>query len=330
MTRIEFGDMIPDGIGDVFPNLRYIRIDAVDHVLNSIERRHLKNMENLQELNFYFVKIKIIAEDAFQDLINLEKLNLQDCDIEYFPEKLFWNLKKLKLLSLGGNPSTFISQDAFQDLSSLTNLVAPYKSNPYKSNALFNNWPNLYRLSFYKERIKKLERNFFTTLPMLTALHFSIGSIIGEISPDAFNDLINLQELILEGCEIENLHEETFWKLTKLKKLDLRENPLKIISENAFKGLSDLRYLSVSNCQIEKLPRNIFETNLNLEEIYLSESKFKIIEVDFTRLLRLRILNFYASTEGCVNTFFSATNSNSEASSIQKIQEIISVNCTGS
>lgn len=120
MSRIEFGNMIPDGIGDVFPNLQYIRIDAADGVLNSIERRHFKNMKKLQELNFYFVKIKIIAEDAFQDLPSLEKLNLQDCNIDYFPEKLFWNLNKLKLLSLGGNPSTFISPNAFQDVSSLT------------------------------------------------------------------------------------------------------------------------------------------------------------------------------------------------------------------
>lgn len=167
---------------------------------------------------------------------------------------------------------------------------------------------------------------------MLEALHFSLGSKIEEISPDAFNDLVNLKELILEGCEIENLHEETFWKLTKLNKLVLGQNPLKTISENAFQGLSDLRYLSLSECQIEKLPRNIFETNLNLSEIYFSRNKFKIIEVDFTRLLRLRRLSFYDSTEGCVNTYYSASDSESEkeASSIQRIQEIIRVNCTGS
>jgi Leucine rich repeat len=135
-----------------------------------------------------------------------------------------------------------------------------------------------------------------------------------------FAGLTQLEVLLLFQNQIEFLPEDVFWDLPNLERLWFFGNKIKKLPENIFKNLKKLRVINFSGNRIEHLPRNLFANNLEIEFISAYNNPLKVIDVDFTKLKILKLLNL--RNANCINFEDRFNNQLREA------QRLINQNCT--
>jgi Leucine-rich repeat (LRR) protein len=134
-----------------------------------------------------------------------------------------------------------------------------------------------------------------------------------------FVDLTQLERLGLNKNQIEFLPEDVFWDLPNLKELWLRDNKIKKLPENIFKNLKKLKFIGLHDNKIDHLPKDLFANNLEIELIWAADNPLKTIDVDFTELKDLSLLNLLNAN--CIN--FVARN----ATQVKEAQRRINQNC---
>ena len=88
-----------------------------------------------------------------------------------------------------------------------------------------------------------------------------------------FDELRNLEELILKGNFLSVLPEEVFWYLGELKELSLRNNQFTILVEDTFEHLDSLTCLNLRGNQLTTLERGAFDDLETLIELDLSDNQ---------------------------------------------------------
>lgn len=328
-----------NGVGEIFTRLSQLFIQGFP--IRSIERRHFANMPNLKQLGLS--EVEVYAEDAFDELPGLERLELHWTD-DLNSKKMF-RRSRLKELILTGSSSDFVAGLIF---------------------------PHLEVLKLISSKIQKLERRSLVNLPKIREITFE-NSEIKFIEEDSFQDCTTLQSLFIRFPNTKNLNEKTFWNLKKLKKLSLtgelssipsqifrdltelqelylyispvffpeklfdnlinlkslklHRSPNASLHENALKSLVNLKEINLAYGSLKTIESSLFEKNLNIEEIDLGWNDLNIIEVDFTRFAKLRKLDLRGNV--CVRELFTKESGYTSVS-LQEIQNIINSNCTRS
>jgi Leucine-rich repeat (LRR) protein len=90
--------------------------------LKYVERRQLAKISHLTLLSLDDNQIVSLPEDAFNDLVNLEKLAVASNQIKVLPPKMLWNLPKLKVFEAAGNQIELIPRDFFKNNRELKNI----------------------------------------------------------------------------------------------------------------------------------------------------------------------------------------------------------------
>lgn len=155
-------------------------------------------------------------------------------------------------------------------------------------------FPKLKKLWIHFQKIKFIERENFADMTRLTALN-------------------------LNNNEIEFVSENIFQDLSCLESLDLNNNQIRIFPENVFKSLKKLKRISFSNNRIMHLPEKLFLYTWKLEEIFAPNNFLKTINVDFTKLYKLKML--YLENSKCIDI------KTENKKDIQSIQQIVRQNC---
>jgi Leucine-rich repeat (LRR) protein len=162
---------------------------------------------------------------------------------------------------------------------------------------------------------------------------------------------INLRKLLIGPGRICLITRQDFFNMKKLESLFLSENRIKFASEDVFWDLRSLERLDIDDCKIEKLPRNLFKNLKKLKEIYLggnklthlqknlftdnlqldyvslAGNKLQTINVDFTKLPKIKYIDL--SYNICINKRFSPEYpEESTVATVQELQFKIANNCT--
>uniref|UniRef100_A0A3Q3QEB3 LRRCT domain-containing protein n=1 Tax=Monopterus albus TaxID=43700 RepID=A0A3Q3QEB3_MONAL len=106
----------------------------------------------------FIVKINMIHEQAFQDLVQLENFYLNDNLLSALPQLAFKGLIWLRMLNLGGNQLTSVSKTWFSDLVELEVLYLDRNQLLYIKEGMFENLTSLIMLH--------MNSNNLTTLPL--------------------------------------------------------------------------------------------------------------------------------------------------------------------
>lgn len=157
--------------------------------------------------------------------------------------------------------------------------------------------------------------------PNLEGLYIATQTI-QFIERDNFVNLEQLSKLGLQSNKIEYLPKDVFYDLVNLKELFLNNNRIKKLPEQVFGNLRRVERIYLNSNKIEFLPRNLFTNNDELYSIYIYENVLKIVDVDFTKVAKLEILDLLNAN--CIN--FDGVGK----SKIVEVQQIISQNCTAS
>ena len=95
---------------------------ALVGVKNTLIDHMFKKFELLEYLNLSFSEIRFITESAFDQLINLEHLKLNDSKLRSINRSMFKNNTKLRILNVSNCRIRYIADFAFRNLSNLEKL----------------------------------------------------------------------------------------------------------------------------------------------------------------------------------------------------------------
>lgn len=254
----------------------------------------LADLKSLLTIDLSLDSINKINVNSFKDAcVNLEMIDLIECNLKTIEDESFKNLPNLKKLFLHENNLTFISSKTLSGLFNLTELniskceIESIEDNSFADlhnleilNLSFNSFHSIHKNTFFGLKklkcicldscgIKLIEDNSFLHLNNLLHLDLS-HNYLNRITPSLFAGLSNLKTLNLTTCNIVTIENDSFKHLKMLTNLIMKSNKIKLIDPNTFDGLDSLVELDLSNCNIEFIHFNSFQNLPKLTDLYFS------------------------------------------------------------
>lgn len=103
--------VLPDGLGELFPNLQVFYAGNVR--LNEITKSNFHGMEKLKFLQVFSNKLTHISEDTFSELKSLESLRLSNNTLRELPANLLVSLPRLTSFNAASNEISVLPQKFF-------------------------------------------------------------------------------------------------------------------------------------------------------------------------------------------------------------------------
>ena len=139
-----------------------------------------------------------------------------------------------------------------------------------------------------------LTPNTFNNMEQLQSLILK-GNTGIKIKDETLSKLENLKTVEISNCEIKELEEKTFSNLKKLQNLDLQSNYLTSLPSGLFKDLSSLEELNLSLNRLNSLPADLFINLQKLKRLSLNHNQLAMLHnkgfIENTRLERLEVTN---------------------------------------
>ncbi|KAK6637655.1 hypothetical protein RUM44_008077 [Polyplax serrata] len=220
---------------------------------------------------------KVLEENMFDTIFNfpkmlqLEELNLADCQINYIEREAFDPLPNLKILHLENNNLENLQDGWILTRPKLTHL-------DLSSNGLT---PQMSYLE-HKEMETTLDLSIFTELRVLNlsdGVFLNTTKIVLSLNG-------NLRQLSLRNTNLDTVPENIFYKLTLLEFLDISYNKnfktIRTFSIEIFRNLVKLKTLILQGCQInvaslyQKTSNYSFMALTHLEYLDLSYNNIKM------------------------------------------------------
>ncbi|CAF3560078.1 unnamed protein product [Rotaria sordida] len=226
--------------------------------LNILKENFL--LKNLKILDLSSNGIQIIERNFFENILFIEKLYLQNNEINSLQLTFLTILNNLKELNLDFNRLTFLPENLFQFNNKLIYLSLQGNDLNYLTNKSFRGLNNLIYLNLARNRLQfHINQQPFQHLNSLEILNLDRNLYL-NLSKLTFSGLeTNLIELSLQNCNLTKIYllNNPFDLFTNLQRLKLSSNNLKELPENFLKN-------SVNSLISIDLQRNLFQSIPNL------------------------------------------------------------------
>ncbi|XP_037739294.1 toll-like receptor 13 [Chelonia mydas] len=240
-------------------NLTELRLD--NNLLTDLYEASFTNLGRLRTLNLRNNRISILFPCVFRHLSLLRILDLGGNNIRHLTSRSFSGLCSLSKLYLDGNRIKEISSDIFHlvqatlEVLDLTGNKLQYITKTQHKSPPFRHLHKLYDLKLQAQQpygMKIIPAKFFQGLAALRSLYLSENKLL-SISPDAFDDLAQLQYLSLADSSngMQDLPPGIFKNLSRLQKLNLENMGLHSLTLEVFGNLSNLTSLLLAKNQLQ-------------------------------------------------------------------------------
>uniref|UniRef100_A0A0V0J6I3 EGF-like domain-containing protein n=1 Tax=Schistocephalus solidus TaxID=70667 RepID=A0A0V0J6I3_SCHSO len=315
--------------GSTFPvglPMRTARLSLFGFPLHRLEKANFDELPGLTQLVLSQNEIEEIEDGAFENLSNLQYLDLSSNWLTCLSANTFSGLGQLKSLLLSNNRIQRIAPESFDLKPNLQKL--DLTGNPLTCDcylvALKQRLASVGKLSIFSassarcslmdaklpsSNVEKVVPIFcpdsaLASLPPLSCLKPSCDSICschhgGYVSctwkglttvPD---DLpLNTTNLNLAGNKLKILRPGTFERYSNLRKLNLEGNAIEAIAPGTFKNLSHLSSLYLTSNRIKSITSDTFRELSSLTVLYLQRNEISCIDPEaFSAIPGLRILH---------------------------------------
>ena len=190
-----------------------------------------------------------IDETIFQDIGDINEVNLVSCKLAGIDDNMFEGFKDLKVINLAQNELKELNKDLFSQLEELK-------------------WIDL---SFNK--VKSVEKCFdkCKKLNFINLSHNQLTSI-------TLNGLRELTDIDLSYNKLTRLDKQTFKGTVKLTSLNLSHNQIEVLDSDLFSNLLKLDKILLNDNLLRSLAPNLFEKDIpSLKHINLSNNRFKML-----------------------------------------------------
>lgn len=200
-------------------------------------------------------------------------MELQDNPLENIVEGPFLVSGTLQFLDISNCNISVISQQFFNNITSLTTL--DLSKNPLRTleSGVFDTLTSLETLKLNDCKLSSLAENVFSALVNLKNLELAGNYLMNTNWPEVLGTLSRLEYLNLRKSGLVSLSEDTFSNCTNLVSLILAENELRDMDVAATLGSSvnHLELLDLSNCKIKgPIAGDAFANSSRLRSLYLS------------------------------------------------------------
>ncbi|XP_054830249.1 toll-like receptor 7 [Eublepharis macularius] len=272
-----------------FQNLTFLKClnlsgNAMSQTLDGTEFRSLSG---LKYLDFSNNRVDLLYSNAFQELKELEILDLSD-NKNYFQAEgvthmlnFTSHLISLKKLIMNGNE---ISTSTDKGMASTSIKTLEFRKNRldilWKSDTksfTFKELKCLENLDISDNSLSSLPDDLLEGLPpQLKQLNLS-NNKLKKFNWTKLQSLKNLENLDLSSNQLTIVCSELSTCSRTLKKLTLRHNRIKKLANNFLRGVFQLRYLDLSFNKIRTIRDSSFPENVtnNLDKLFLNGNPFK-------------------------------------------------------
>ena len=222
----------------------------------------LKSLTKLQTLDLSFNGLEDLTEASFLELSTLWRLQLNGNSISNISKSLLTQLHSLQILDLSSNIITEVQSGSF-DANQKLRALRLDSNNLSAMDGLFGQLSNLMWLNVSTNSILHFDYSLLpTSLRWLDISHnliqelgnyFDLNTELALTEMDvSFNKIAQLgphnipdsiESLLVNDNKISQIVPYTFFKKTKLIKVDLTVNALQTIDRNALRLSSDVRQL---------------------------------------------------------------------------------------
>jgi len=149
---------LPAGLGEVFPNLRSLRVMRTK--VGFIDDDCFEKLGGLREISFTSTELKELREDTFSALTNLESVSFLNNKFTEIDGDTFDNNKIIKAIDFRNNMIAGLPADLFENNGELReinfdgNNIKVLEANTFKSNT------KLRTIKFARNRLEKIEAQF--------------------------------------------------------------------------------------------------------------------------------------------------------------------------
>ena len=221
--------------------------------------------------------IRSIKTGAFQQLTNLDRLQLANTNITKVSAGAFVGLNNLRFMSLVNNRITSLEKDVFVSLENLEHLDFGNNIIEQIHPFAFRGMKKLKSLSLIKNRITHLQGGTFDHLPALKKLDLS-ENFLTSINENTFSKNSQLLRLEMRNNYINTLHPNAFSGLNIATYLDLSVNEIRDLKDGSFKHLSKLKVLKLDDNKITHLTPSTFEGLNRLDLLHLGNNNLQFID----------------------------------------------------
>ncbi|ESP03533.1 hypothetical protein LOTGIDRAFT_137329, partial [Lottia gigantea] len=215
-----------------FNSMQYVALSY--NSLDSIPPEIFKDLENLHTLVLHGIS-SIPTTNIFEDLFNLEYLDINDCHVNQIPDNWFRKLYSLKTLKLRQTGIRSIEPGVLDGLLNLQELD------------LSHNVMRTAQTESFKPIVQSIRRINFR------------GNMFKTIGDHLFEKMYNLVELDLSDNKLESIHKRSFLDLRQLINLDIRDNKLSNLPGGLFKNLRNLQTLNLAMNTFNNFPETLFK-----------------------------------------------------------------------
>ncbi|KAK9505977.1 hypothetical protein O3M35_009929 [Rhynocoris fuscipes] len=298
------------------PSTQAMQIVSHGNLSNTLTKKHLENLKDVERLNLNANSLTELPEDLFQDATNLTWLDLKNNNVQ-LPKNIFRNIPKLEVLELGSNNISYLEPGIFKNLSKLRllNLWANKLKN--LSRALFSDVTNLENLDLNSNGLLNLPPDIFADLTKLKNINLANNNftslpqglflsnanlekiqihsnrqVLYTLPSGLFANLTKLQNIYLQSNNLTSLPEDLLVGASSLISIDLTKNRLETLPADLFKDAKKLENINISYNKLTTLPNHIFKSNTELKTLNLAYNAITTVtEYTFSSQTSLEILN---------------------------------------
>ncbi|KAM6035341.1 CD180 antigen isoform 2-T2 [Theristicus caerulescens] len=265
LTRLQKLDLTQTHISALPPGISGMS-SLVELVLNANSFEHLCNISSAAFPSLTHLHIKgnlqvlQLGSGCLEKLAKLQHLDLSKSHIESFDccNEALSGLSSLQYLNLSHNIKLHLQGMLIKDGANLELLdlaFTPLHINT--SQGPFRNLHLLQVLNLSSSHINTSIQHLFQGLENLMLLDLSQNNFESGIMPrdELFQQLSNLEVLILSSCELTAISSQAFHNLKKLQHVDLSHNKLTAFSTDAFSNLKSIS-LNFAHNRIRIVPRD--------------------------------------------------------------------------
>ncbi|GIY22240.1 carboxypeptidase N subunit 2 [Caerostris darwini] len=274
-----------------------------------IENDALSSIQSLYELNLQFTAFSTIPK-AINNLKYLKHLFITDGKLTQIDPEL-QNMASLQSIKLARNHIRQVSSKAFSRTLNVKVIDLSHNELIHLHPGTFNECAGLKKINLQKNSLTSVDSLFNVySLLDINLRDNNLESIDDAFQHDLRLEILNLgmnplknisestlgpnikqlQELILDQCQLAFLPPKIFQHLAKLEKLDLSFNRLTSLPTEIFHSLHNLKEINLQENRITHL-NDVFSQNYRIESIKLCENLIQTCEGYFNDLGYLKYLD---------------------------------------
>ncbi|XP_063700871.1 leucine-rich repeat-containing protein 15-like [Culicoides brevitarsis] len=250
--------------------LRHVHLEN-----NSTKLRFIIPIDsNFTNVVFDCSKINIFPTELFDQLPNVDTLELNDAQISVIPDFSFQNATKLHQIHLQSNLLRKINENTFVGATYLEFIDLSKNRIDQISPKAFDSTPNVKIIVLSENKLESIDAATFAPLKNLTELSLYENQI-KLVAASAFSNNGNLEEILLHDNNLESLELEIS---SKMKILDVSRNKLKSLTLKPGNVTANEAKIKILRAIGNKLLTVNISTSLDVRKLFVSQNQIGSLE----------------------------------------------------